>query len=74
MTDTKEKPNPGTPSHGAWGEPPPADKDALKRYRDRDQLQPQGSKYPADKQPTDPDAIESSKLPERDKQYGSDDN
>jgi hypothetical protein len=30
--------------------------------------------YPADKRPTDPDAIERSDLPERDKQYGSDDN
>lgn len=30
--------------------------------------------YPADKRPTTPEAIERSDLPERDKQYGSDDN
>ncbi|HEX2115362.1 MAG TPA: hypothetical protein VHM01_13225 [Alphaproteobacteria bacterium] len=74
MTDTKDKPKPGNTSHGAWGELPETDKDALKRYRDSDQLQPQGSKYPADKRPTDPDAVEASDLPERDKQYGGDDN
>lgn len=55
---------------GAFGEEP-TDKAALRRYRDRDQLQPQG--YPADKPPTDADATEKSKLPERDKQHGSDD-
>jgi hypothetical protein len=30
--------------------------------------------YPADKRPTDPASVEASSLPERDKQYGSDDN
>lgn len=71
MAGTKDdfRPKPG--SHGAFGSEPPADKDALRRYTDRDQLEPQG--YPADKRPTDPDAVERSDLRQRDKQYGSDD-
>jgi hypothetical protein len=73
MAGTKERSKPASRSHGASGERPPADKDTLQRYRDRDQLKPQG-RYPADKRPTDPDAVEASDLPERDKQYGGDDN
>lgn len=73
MTAPKDDTRPGTQNHGAYGSEPPAEKDALKRYKDKDQLQPQG-KYPADKRPMDPDAIERSGLTERDKQYGSDDN
>lgn len=60
-------------SHGAFGSEPPAEKDALNRYKDRDQLRPQGSD-PAAKQPTDPDAIEDANPPARDKRCGSDDN
>ena len=73
MAESKDDVKPGPGQRGAFGDAPPADQDALQRYKDRDQLQPQGSD-PADKRPTDPDAIERSDLPERDKQYGSDDN
>lgn len=52
------------PSHGAFGSEPPAEKDALQRYKDRDQLKPQGGD-PADR-PTDSGAIERPKLPKRD--------
>lgn len=72
MADTKDDLKPGPGQRGAFGDAPPAKPDALRRYKDRDQLQPQGS--PADKRSTDPDAIERSDLPERDKQYGSNDN
>jgi hypothetical protein len=71
MAGTRERSKPTSARHGAWGSKQSAGKDALKRYRD--QLKPQ-RKYPADKRPTDPDAIEASDLPERDKQYGGDDN
>jgi hypothetical protein len=73
MGDTKDDVKPGPGQRGAFGDAPPADTDALRRYKNRDQLQPQGSN-PAGKQPTDPEAIERSDLPERDKQYGSNDN
>lgn len=65
---------PSTPSHrrpdasdAGAGTPAPDT-----RPKDQEQLAPQG--YPADRRPTDPDEIEASGLPERDKQYGSDDN
>jgi len=73
MTGPKDATKTEDRNHGAFGSEPPAEKDALKRYKDEDQLQPQGSPA-ADKRPTDPEAIERSDLSERDKQYGSDDN
>jgi len=58
-------------SHGAYGSEPPAHPDALRRYKDHDQLKPQGD--PAEKRPTDPSAIERSDRPDRDTQYGGTD-
>lgn len=73
MTAPKDDTRTGKHNRGAFGSEPPAEPGALRRYKDEEQLKPQGG-YPADKRPTDPDAIEQSGLPERDKQYGSDDN
>jgi hypothetical protein len=73
MAGRKKGAGPKPVSHGAFGSEPPAEKGALRRYKDRDQLRPQGSD-PADKRPTDPDSIEHANLPARDTQYGSDDN
>ena len=67
MPDIKDKARPA--GHGARDDAP--EKVARKRYRGADQ--PQGSD-PADRRPTEPDAVESYGVPERDKQYGGDDN
>jgi hypothetical protein len=67
MAGTRENMKPGSRNHGAFGTVPPAERNALKRYTDQDQLQPQG-KYPARRRPTDRHAIEHPNLPERDRQ------
>jgi hypothetical protein len=54
------------PSHGAFCTPPKAEKGALRRYTDQDQLQAQG-KCPTGKRRANPDAIQRSDLPECDK-------
>lgn len=58
----------GERNHGAFGSEPPAEKDALTRYKDKDQLQPQG--YPADKKPAAPDAAGRSDQAGKKKQLG----
>jgi hypothetical protein len=65
MARTRDEVKPDSPGHGAFGDAPPADRDALKRYKDSDQLQPQGK--PADKRTPDAERAE---RPERGGPHG----